>query len=51
MDSVKEELEFAGRVFAQNPVWPVIGEYIPLSYTIFVQFLFSCIALILNIRM
>ncbi|CAK9169911.1 unnamed protein product [Ilex paraguariensis] len=24
MDNVKEELDFAGRVFAQNPVWPVI---------------------------
>ena len=25
MDYVKQELEFARRVFAQNPVWPVIG--------------------------
>lgn len=24
MDYVREELEFAGRIFAQNPVWPVI---------------------------
>ncbi|KAJ1423758.1 putative pyruvate, phosphate dikinase regulatory protein [Sesbania bispinosa] len=24
MDYVREELEFAGRLFAQNPVWPVI---------------------------
>lgn len=26
MDYVREELEFAGKIFAQNPVWPVIGE-------------------------
>jgi regulator of PEP synthase PpsR (kinase-PPPase family) len=25
MDHVREELEFARRTFAQNPVWPVIG--------------------------
>ena len=25
MDYVREELEFAGRIFAQNPGWPVIG--------------------------
>nr|XP_004248393.1 pyruvate, phosphate dikinase regulatory protein 1, chloroplastic [Solanum lycopersicum] len=24
MDYVKEELEYAGKIFAQNPVWPVI---------------------------
>eukprot|EP00262_Sarcandra_glabra_P005152 TRINITY_DN16478_c1_g1_i1.p1 TRINITY_DN16478_c1_g1~~TRINITY_DN16478_c1_g1_i1.p1 ORF type:complete len:434 (+),score=51.12 TRINITY_DN16478_c1_g1_i1:84-1304(+) len=24
MDHVKEEMEFAGRIFAQNPLWPVI---------------------------
>ncbi|GAA0153473.1 kinase modulator [Lithospermum erythrorhizon] len=24
MDYVKQELEFAGKIFAQNPVWPVI---------------------------
>lgn len=24
MDYIREELEFAGRLFAQNPVWPVI---------------------------
>ncbi|XP_038710176.1 probable pyruvate, phosphate dikinase regulatory protein, chloroplastic [Tripterygium wilfordii] len=24
MDHVKEELEFAARIFAQNPIWPVI---------------------------
>ncbi|KAK6917352.1 Bifunctional kinase-pyrophosphorylase [Dillenia turbinata] len=24
MDHVREELEFAGKIFAQNPVWPVI---------------------------
>ncbi|CAI0420563.1 unnamed protein product [Linum tenue] len=23
MDHVREELEYAGRVFAQNPAWPV----------------------------
>ncbi|KAL6990825.1 Pyruvate, phosphate dikinase regulatory protein 1, chloroplastic [Sarracenia purpurea var. burkii] len=27
MDYVRQELEYAGRVFAQNPIWPVIGEY------------------------
>lgn len=26
MDYVREELEFAGRIFAENPVWPVIGK-------------------------
>lgn len=26
MDYVREELEFAGKIFSQNPVWPVIGE-------------------------
>lgn len=26
MDYVREELEFAGKIFAQKPVWPVIGE-------------------------
>lgn len=26
MDYVREELEFAGRIFARNPVWPVIGK-------------------------
>lgn len=26
MEHVKEELEFASRIFAQNPVWPVIGK-------------------------
>lgn len=26
MDYVREELEFARRVFAQNPIWPVIGK-------------------------
>lgn len=26
MDHVKAELEFAGKIFAQNPTWPVIGE-------------------------
>lgn len=26
MDYVREELEFAGRLFAENPVWPVIGK-------------------------
>lgn len=31
MDYVREELEFAARLFAQNPVWPVIG--IKLNYT------------------
>eukprot|EP00268_Persea_americana_P007213 TRINITY_DN12658_c1_g1_i3.p1 TRINITY_DN12658_c1_g1~~TRINITY_DN12658_c1_g1_i3.p1 ORF type:complete len:209 (-),score=42.14 TRINITY_DN12658_c1_g1_i3:890-1516(-) len=25
MDHVREELEFASQIFAQNPVWPVIG--------------------------
>lgn len=25
-DYVREELEFARRIFSQNPVWPVIGE-------------------------
>lgn len=26
MDYVKEELEYASKIFAENPVWPVIGE-------------------------
>ena len=26
MDYVREELEFSGRIFVQNPVWPVIGQ-------------------------
>lgn len=26
MDHVRAELEFAGKIFAQNPAWPVIGE-------------------------
>lgn len=26
MDYVRGELEFAGRIFAQNPIWPVIGK-------------------------
>lgn len=26
MEHVRQELEFAGKIFAQNPVWPVIGE-------------------------
>lgn len=26
MDYVRQELEFAGRTYAQNPIWPVIGE-------------------------
>lgn len=26
MDHVRQELEFAGRIFAENPVWPVIGK-------------------------
>lgn len=26
MDYVKEELEYAAKIFAENPVWPVIGE-------------------------
>lgn len=25
MDYIREELEIAGRLFAQNPIWPVIG--------------------------
>lgn len=32
MDHIREELEFAGGLFAQNPAWPVIGnkfKYIP----------------------
>ena len=32
MDCVREELEFAGRIFAQNPVWPVIGETNQVSF-------------------
>ncbi|CAI0407093.1 unnamed protein product [Linum tenue] len=27
MDHVREELEYAGKVFAQNPAWPVIGKF------------------------
>lgn len=27
MDHVREELEFARKIFANNPSWPVIGEY------------------------
>lgn len=27
MQHVKRELEFASKIFKQNPVWPVIGEY------------------------
>lgn len=26
MDHVKKELEFASKIFQQNPIWPVIGE-------------------------
>lgn len=26
MDHVRQELELAGRIFAENPVWPVIGK-------------------------
>jgi regulator of PEP synthase PpsR (kinase-PPPase family) len=35
MDYIRGELEFAGRLFAQNPVWPVIGnefQLYPISY-------------------
>lgn len=32
MDYVREELEFAGRIFVQNPVWPVIGETNQVSF-------------------
>uniref|UniRef100_A0A803NZ27 Uncharacterized protein n=1 Tax=Cannabis sativa TaxID=3483 RepID=A0A803NZ27_CANSA len=28
MSYVRRELEFAGRIFSQNPVWPVIGKHI-----------------------
>lgn len=28
MDHIRKELEFASKIFAQNPVWPVIGEYV-----------------------
>lgn len=28
MDHVRAELEFAGKIFAQNPTWPVIGKII-----------------------
>ncbi|KAA8515466.1 hypothetical protein F0562_018923 [Nyssa sinensis] len=35
MDYVREELEYAGKIFSQNPVWPVIGEYIGVSCPIF----------------
>lgn len=27
MDYVKEELEFASKIFLQNPIWPVIGKF------------------------
>lgn len=32
MDHVRKELDFASGIFAQNPTWPVIGEYIEASY-------------------
>lgn len=28
MDHVREELVFAGKIFARNPVWPVIGKWL-----------------------
>ncbi|KAJ6333728.1 hypothetical protein OIU76_026036 [Salix suchowensis] len=31
MDCVREELEFALRIFAQNPFWPVIGNVVQFS--------------------
>lgn len=27
MDHVREELDFASKIFAQNPTWPVIGQF------------------------
>ncbi|WOK99759.1 hypothetical protein Cni_G08471 [Canna indica] len=37
MDYVKEELEFANKIFSQNPIWPVIGKW----SLIFVKNLFT----------
>lgn len=49
MDYVKGELEFAGKIFAQNPIWPVIGKW-PLYYIlwyVFLGFLFYHILIII----
>lgn len=35
MDYVKEELEYAGKIFAQNPVWPVIGNLPPIFCSLY----------------
>lgn len=49
MDHVREELEFAGRIFAQNPVWPVIGNWqsfqlLTFILAFFIEFLFNTCA-------
>lgn len=35
MDYVKKELEYAGKIFAQNPVWPVIGNFPPFFCSLY----------------
>ena len=32
MVHVREELDYASWIFAQNPTWPVIGEYAPTFF-------------------
>ena len=44
MDYVRGELEFAGRLFAQNPSWPVIGnKFDSTQVYISVTFVFNII--------
>lgn len=41
-DYVREELEFARRIFSQNPVWPVIGESSDFLLDFYLRFSIIC---------